>query len=123
MFPSKRIEVSDGTLSKSHWYDDRMSDDSVDADPANQHDAKFEPSERIARRKLSHEVRERLLARIRSGEFEVGFWLPSERDFMQSFGVGRSAPGPGADGCDHHRPRRRCASIALVSREGDYGNL
>ena len=91
MFFSKRIAVFDGVLNRSYWYDDRVSDVSVDADPANQRVAKVEPVERIARRKLSHEVRERLLARIRSGEFEVGSWLPSERDFMQSFGVGRPA--------------------------------
>ena len=46
---------------------------------------------RIARRKLSHDVLERLLARIRAGEFAVGSWLPSERDLMLTFGVGRPA--------------------------------
>lgn len=45
----------------------------------------------IARRKLSHEVLDRLLPRIRSGEFPVGALLPSERELMQSLGVGRPA--------------------------------
>ena len=45
----------------------------------------------IARRKLSHEVRDRLLPRIRSGEFAVGSLLPSERELMVTLGVGRPA--------------------------------
>ena len=45
----------------------------------------------IARRKLSHEVLDRLLPRIRSGEFPVGALLPSERDLMMGLGVGRPA--------------------------------
>ena len=45
----------------------------------------------IARRKLSHEVLDRLLPRIRSGEFAVGALLPSERDLMAGLGVGRPA--------------------------------
>lgn len=45
----------------------------------------------IPRRKLSQEVLERLLARIRSGEFQPGDHLPSERSLMESYGVGRPA--------------------------------
>lgn len=45
----------------------------------------------IARRKLSHEVLDRLLPRIRAGEFPVGALLPSERELMQTLGVGRPA--------------------------------
>lgn len=45
----------------------------------------------IARRKLSHEVLDRLLPRIRTGEFPVGELLPSERDLMAGLGVGRPA--------------------------------
>lgn len=45
----------------------------------------------IARRKLSHQVLDRLLPRIRSGEFPVGSLLPSERELMQTLGVGRPA--------------------------------
>jgi DNA-binding FadR family transcriptional regulator len=49
---------------------------------------KFEP---VARRKLSHDVLERLLSRINAGEFVAGDYLPSERELMQSLGVGRPA--------------------------------
>lgn len=43
----------------------------------------------IRRRKLSHEVLDRLLARIRDGEWTEGKHLPSERMLMESFAVGR----------------------------------
>ena len=49
---------------------------------------KFEP---IPRRKLSHDVLDRLLGRINGGEFVAGDFLPSERELMQSFQVGRPA--------------------------------
>lgn len=45
----------------------------------------------IRRRKLSHDVYDRLLARITGGEIAVGEYLPSERELMQSFQVGRPA--------------------------------
>ncbi len=45
----------------------------------------------IQRRKLFQEVLERLLERLRSGEFEPGDQLPSERELMQFYGVGRPA--------------------------------
>jgi DNA-binding FadR family transcriptional regulator len=45
----------------------------------------------IARRKLYHEVVDRLLMRIRAGDFPPGAWLPSERELMQTYGVGRPA--------------------------------
>lgn len=45
----------------------------------------------IERRKLSHEVLERLKGRIASGEFPPGEALPSERDLMAAYGVGRPA--------------------------------
>lgn len=43
----------------------------------------------IQRRKLSHEVLDRLLARIRGGEWPEGGRLPSERMLMETFAVGR----------------------------------
>jgi GntR family transcriptional regulator, sialic acid-inducible nan operon repressor len=43
----------------------------------------------IRRRKLSHEVLDRLLARIRDGEWTEGGHLPSERMLMETFAVGR----------------------------------
>jgi len=45
----------------------------------------------ITRRKLFQEVRDRLLERIRSGEFQPGDQLPSERDLMHAYQVGRPA--------------------------------
>ena len=48
----------------------------------------FEP---IRRRKLSHDVLDRLLAKINNGELVAGDPLPSERDLMSSFQVGRPA--------------------------------
>ena len=47
--------------------------------------------EPIRRRKLSHEVLDRLLARITRGELAEGDSLPSERDLMSQYGVGRPA--------------------------------
>jgi GntR family transcriptional regulator, sialic acid-inducible nan operon repressor len=45
----------------------------------------------IQRRKLFQEVLDRLIERIRSGEFHPGDQLPSERELMTSYGVGRPA--------------------------------
>ena len=47
--------------------------------------------ERITRRKLSDEVFDRLKAMIVSGELAVGDAVPSERELMERFGVGRPA--------------------------------
>jgi DNA-binding FadR family transcriptional regulator len=43
----------------------------------------------IQRRKLSDEIVERLTAAIRDGTYPAGSFLPSERDLMSLFGVGR----------------------------------
>ncbi|MCX7383131.1 MAG: transcriptional regulator NanR [Alphaproteobacteria bacterium] len=48
-------------------------------------------TEIITRRKLSQEVLDRLIAAIQSNEFPPGAKLPSERDLMARFGVGRPA--------------------------------
>lgn len=45
----------------------------------------------IPRRKLADEVLERLLAMIESGQYAAGDQLPSERDLMLNFEVGRPA--------------------------------
>ena len=45
----------------------------------------------IRRRKLYQEILDRLLARIRAGEFPPGSQLPSERQLMESYAVGRPA--------------------------------
>lgn len=49
------------------------------------------PTEPIQRRKLYQEVLDRLLERIRSGEIPSGEQLPSERELMDSYQVGRPA--------------------------------
>lgn len=48
-------------------------------------------SEIIQRRKLYHEVLDRLMERIRSGAIPLGSHLPSERELMELYGVGRPA--------------------------------
>lgn len=45
----------------------------------------------IRRRKLYQEIVDRLLARIRAGEFPAGEQLPSERQLMETYQVGRPA--------------------------------
>lgn len=45
----------------------------------------------IQRRKLYQEVLDRLMARIEAGEFPPGTQLPSERELMDAYGVGRPA--------------------------------
>jgi GntR family transcriptional regulator, sialic acid-inducible nan operon repressor len=72
------------------WYNDYMS--SYDAPlPASGQGPGPGSAPPIIRRKLAHEVLDRLLPRIRSGEFRAGDWLPSERELMRSLGVGRPA--------------------------------
>ena len=46
---------------------------------------------KIQKKKLSHEVLDRLRERIHSGEFSLGDHLPSERELMEHYGVGRPA--------------------------------
>lgn len=48
-------------------------------------------TEPIQRRKLSRGVLDRLLARMSNGEFSTGSLLPSERQLMEMFQVGRPA--------------------------------
>ena len=50
-----------------------------------------EQSEQIVRRKLSDEVFERLKRMITDGDLEPGDEMPSERELMERFGVGRPA--------------------------------
>ncbi|HMN81864.1 MAG TPA: transcriptional regulator NanR [Burkholderiaceae bacterium] len=45
----------------------------------------------IQRRKLYHEVLDRLMQRIHSGEIRPGDKLPAERELMDQYGVGRPA--------------------------------
>ncbi|RYG88716.1 MAG: transcriptional regulator NanR [Alphaproteobacteria bacterium] len=48
-------------------------------------------SDPIARRKLSHQIEERLLAEVQDGHVQPGDLLPSERELMARFQVGRPA--------------------------------
>ncbi|MFM0418290.1 transcriptional regulator NanR [Paraburkholderia aromaticivorans] len=48
-------------------------------------------AETIQRRKLYQEVHDRLMERIRSGAIAPGAQLPSERELMEIYGVGRPA--------------------------------
>ena len=67
---------------------------------------------RITRRKLSHEVLDRLLGRIRAGDFPVGSLLPSERELMQLYGVGRPAVREALQALERMR------LVAIVHGEG-----
>ena len=49
------------------------------------------PQDPIQRRKLYQEVLDRLKARIVAGEFGPNDQLPSERELMESYSVGRPA--------------------------------
>ena len=49
------------------------------------------PQDPVVRRKLSHEVFDRLVRTIQSGELAPDDQLPSERELMQRYGVGRPA--------------------------------
>jgi DNA-binding FadR family transcriptional regulator len=48
-------------------------------------------TETIPRRKIYQEVHDRLMLRIRSGAIPPGAQLPSERELMEEYGVGRPA--------------------------------
>ncbi|SIR24040.1 transcriptional regulator, GntR family [Rhizobium sp. RU20A] len=51
----------------------------------------MKPTEPIVRRKLSDEVFDRLRAMMEAGDLTVGDEMPSERELMDRFGVGRPA--------------------------------
>lgn len=94
-----------------YWYDEYMTDDYGSPSGGRQQPPVPGVSP-IARRKLSHEVLDRLLPRIRSGEFAVGSLLPSERDLMASLGVGRPAVREALQTLE------RMGLIAIVHGEG-----
>ena len=94
------------------WYDEYMSDERASLANGESIGSAAGTRPRIARRKLSHDVLERLLPRIRSGEFPVDSWLPSERELMQTFGVGRPAVREALQSLE------RMGLIAIVHGEG-----
>lgn len=96
---------------RDHWYDDYMTDDYASKSEARQLGLGPDGAP-IARRKLSHEVVERLLARIRAGEFPSGSLLPSERELMQALGVGRPAVREALQAIE------RMGLVAIVHGEG-----
>ena len=95
----------------NNWYNHYMSVDYVTASEARQPSAALDAAP-IARRKLSHEVLDRLLGRISSGEFPAGSLLPSERELMQVFGVGRPAVREALQALE------RMGLVAIVHGEG-----
>lgn len=69
----------------------------------------------IRRRKLSDEVRERMLAQINEGDLRPGDPLPSERELMGRYGVGRPAI---------REAMQQLASLGLIIvRHGDRPRL
>ncbi|GHC16670.1 transcriptional regulator NanR [Aidingimonas halophila] len=57
---------------------------------------------KIARRKLSDEVFDRLYAMLLNGDYAPGDHLPSERELMETFGVGRPAIREGMQALERH---------------------
>jgi len=85
------------------------------------------PHDPIVRRKLSDEVRDRLLAMIRSGELRPGDRLPSERELMSRFRVGRPAVREAMQALEaaglieiHHGERAR---VALPNTRGMFDRI
>ena len=62
------------------------------------------PFEPIQRRKLYQEVVDRLVERISSGMYRPGDKLPSERELMTQFGVGRPAVREAMQSLELHYP-------------------
>ena len=84
----------------------------------------------IQRRKLSHEVLERLQTRLRAGEWPPGAQLPSERELMAAFGVGRPAIREALQSLERmglititHGERARVASISAQNVIDQVGEM
>ena len=83
--PFSRAAGIDGELALAHMTMNRT--DRTTSAPS----AVAPESDRIVRRKLADEVFDRLKSMIAGGELQPGDAMPSERDLMQRFGVGRPA--------------------------------
>jgi DNA-binding FadR family transcriptional regulator len=82
----------------------------------------------IPRRKLSQEVLDRLLSRITSGEYAAGDQLPSERQLMEMFQVGRPAIREAMQTLSHmglvsitHGERARVTPVTAAKLIGQVG--
>ena len=82
----------------------------------------------IPRRKLYQEVLDRLLSRITSGEYAAGDQLPSERQLMEMFQVGRPAIREAMQTLSHmglvsitHGERARVTPITAAKLIGQVG--
>jgi GntR family transcriptional regulator, sialic acid-inducible nan operon repressor len=78
----------------------------------------FTVSDQIVKRRLSDEVLERLSAMIKSGQIGPGERLPSERELMARYGVGRPAVREALQSLErmglidiHHGERARVATL------------
>lgn len=85
-------------------------------------------AELIQRRKLSTEVRERLLSLIHNGDLRPGDRLPSERELMTRYGVGRPAVREAMQSLEsdglieiNHGERARVALISARDMIGRVG--
>ncbi len=81
----------------------------------------------IRRRKLSHDVEERLLGIVERGDLKPGDTLPSERQLMEAYGVGRPAIREALQNLQRmglieirHGERPR---VAAPSMDGVFGQL
>lgn len=96
-----------------NWYDEHTIEHDATRYMTRQSEIPAEPGATpIVRRKLGHAVQQRLLAGIRSGAYPVGELLPSERELMAQFGVGRPAVREGLQALE------RMGLIAIVHGEG-----
>lgn len=82
----------------------------------------------IKRRKLSDEVQDRLLAIIPGGDLEPGDFLPSERELMTDFEVGRRAireamQKPATHGACGNLPWRATQSRQAFDRSDGWSDV
>jgi len=92
--PLPLVNFSACCIPGMHWYDEHTTDDrTMPGRPSAPPSAARPPAHAapLERRKLYQEIVERLLQRIHAGEFEAGAALPSERQLMEQYAVGRPA--------------------------------
>lgn len=84
----------------------------------------------IRRRKLGQEVLDRLLSKIQSGSFQPGAHLPSERELMKLYSVGRPAVREALQGLERmglvsivHGERARVLPLSAESVVGQMSDI